>query len=262
MKMLFPGFKTKAFTVSYDDGPVEDRFLTKLLKNYGIKGTFNLNSGLFSLVRDIVSGGIDVHFVRVDEPEVKELYRDFEVAMHGARHVNLTALRDGTLEAEVIGDKKKLEELTGKRVEGLAYASGHFNEATAGRLRALGVKYGRTIISTGKFDLPDDFLMWHPTCHQDNTKLSDILDRFFTEEDTAVFYLWGHSFEFQKNDRDRKEIMTGFFEKAGGRDDVWYAENIEICDYANAFRQYQETGDKGGYENPLFAEEKGRRFIV
>ena len=41
----FPDGKRKAFTVSYDDGWPQDRRLIGLMNKYGIKGTFNLNSG-------------------------------------------------------------------------------------------------------------------------------------------------------------------------------------------------------------------------
>ena len=42
---IFPGGKRRAFTVSYDDAWPKDRPLIELMNRYGIKGTFNLNSG-------------------------------------------------------------------------------------------------------------------------------------------------------------------------------------------------------------------------
>ena len=42
---IFPGGKRKAFTLSYDDGWPQDRPLIALMNKYGLKGTFNLNSG-------------------------------------------------------------------------------------------------------------------------------------------------------------------------------------------------------------------------
>ena len=44
--LLFPGGKSKAFTLSYDDGVVQDRRLARLFRDYGLKCTFNLGSGL------------------------------------------------------------------------------------------------------------------------------------------------------------------------------------------------------------------------
>ena len=37
----------KYFTMSFDDGTIQDRRFVKILNNYGLKCTFNLNSGLF-----------------------------------------------------------------------------------------------------------------------------------------------------------------------------------------------------------------------
>ena len=37
----------KLFTVSYDDGTEQDFRIIELMERYGIKGTFNLSSGLF-----------------------------------------------------------------------------------------------------------------------------------------------------------------------------------------------------------------------
>lgn len=45
MKNNFNG-KKKAITFSYDDGVTQDIRLIELLDKYGLKCTFNLNSGL------------------------------------------------------------------------------------------------------------------------------------------------------------------------------------------------------------------------
>lgn len=37
----------KLFTVSYDDGTEQDCRIIALMEQYGIKGTFNISSGLF-----------------------------------------------------------------------------------------------------------------------------------------------------------------------------------------------------------------------
>ena len=36
----------KYFTLSYDDGLEQDKRIVELMKKYGIRGTFNLNSGI------------------------------------------------------------------------------------------------------------------------------------------------------------------------------------------------------------------------
>jgi predicted xylanase/chitin deacetylase len=46
-KVLFPGGKCKAVTLSYDDNMLQDERLLAICKKYGLKITFNINSGIF-----------------------------------------------------------------------------------------------------------------------------------------------------------------------------------------------------------------------
>lgn len=46
--MRFPEGRKKAVTLSYDDGVEQDMRLVEVMEKYGLKGTFNLNSGLFA----------------------------------------------------------------------------------------------------------------------------------------------------------------------------------------------------------------------
>ena len=43
--LRFPGGKPKALTFSYDDGCRQDKETERILSEYGVKGTFNINSG-------------------------------------------------------------------------------------------------------------------------------------------------------------------------------------------------------------------------
>ena len=45
--MRFPGGLPKALTLSYDDGVEQDEKLIEIAEEYGLKGTFNINSGCF-----------------------------------------------------------------------------------------------------------------------------------------------------------------------------------------------------------------------
>ena len=48
MYMKFPGHKIKTLTLSYDDDTVHNARLIEIMKKYGLRGTFNLNSGCFA----------------------------------------------------------------------------------------------------------------------------------------------------------------------------------------------------------------------
>ena len=47
--LRFPDFKRKAVTFSYDDNTQWDKCLIEIMVKHGLKGTFNVNSGLLAL---------------------------------------------------------------------------------------------------------------------------------------------------------------------------------------------------------------------
>ena len=217
----------KYLTFSYDDGTRQDIKLIEIFKRYGMKATFNLNSSSFGSVGRITHFGFDVCFDKVKQEEVKSLYEGFEVAMHGVYHKNFPELDDLQLEAEVCEDVKALEALCGKKVVGGAYPCGVYDDKIADRLRNLGIQFCRTINETHNFDFPADFNLWHPTCHDNDEAVFELADKFIEldGEKDSVFYIWGHSFELDKNDRDRWYNIEKLCEKLAGKKDIIYADN-------------------------------------
>ncbi len=251
LEMLFKEGKRKALTLSYDDNTIHDRKLVQIMNNYGIRGTFNLNSGSFSQKGQMVINGIDTDFSKIDAEEVKDLYRGHEVASHTVTHPSLTAIPSNMGAAEVIKDRKNLEELTGELVRGFAYPYGTYNEAVEEILSACGIEYARTVVSTESFDLPQDFLEWHPTCHHDSPKLMELAKQFCDGGDGKVklFYLWGHSYEFAQNNNWQK--LEDFFQYIlKDAESIWMATNIEILEYVKAFRELKRSTDGRILYNP------------
>ena len=89
--MLFPEGKSRAVTLSYDDGFTFDRQLVDLLNRYGLKGTFNLNSGLFGTGGPGSYQGKPLDFYRIPGEEIAALYQGHEIAGHGLYHCSLTS---------------------------------------------------------------------------------------------------------------------------------------------------------------------------
>ncbi len=242
---LFPGGKMKALTLSYDDGVDQDVDLIAMLRKYGVKCTFNINSGWF--------GDGNTRGRRLNVEEAKAAYSDenIEVAVHGFKHAYLDRLAPDMIPFEITQDRYQLEKLMGHPVRGMAYAYGAYNSEIIEHLRRLGIVYSRTTESTRKFSLPKDFLAWHPTCHHQDEKLFELCDKFLNEErpmDMQVFYLWGHSYEFDRNNNwDR---MEAFLEKMSGHEDIWYATNMEIYEYVQACRRLVTSCDGTMIYNP------------
>ena len=248
--MRFPGGKAKALTFSYDDGVHPDRRLMSIFDKYSMKATFNIDAGLFVpegtvYPPDSVTG-------RLPESEVYELYANtpHEVAIHGYTHQYMTEIPTLQMVAEIIDDRNALEKLFGKRITGGAYPFGVFNDDVVEALRLCGIKYCRKTISTENFEIPKDWLRLPATCHHKNPRLMELADAFLEhgiDRHPRLFYLWGHSYEF--NAVDNWDVIEKFAERMGGRDDVWYATNIEIYDYIQAYNSMQVSADGKIYKN-------------
>ena len=79
---------------------------------------------------------------------------------------------------EVLADRDNLEKLFGKIVRGFAYPYGTYSDEAIDTLRTCGIAYARTVVSTHNFEIPNDWLCLHPTCHHDDPKLDELCDRF------------------------------------------------------------------------------------
>ena len=250
--MLFPGGKHKALTLSYDDGVLQDCRLIKQMAAYGIKGTFNLNSALLGRAEQMEVRGKTVDISTVRAEDVCTQYHGFEVATHGSKHSALTSRGSAAL-AEIIADRAALEKLTGYLVQGHAYPFGLYDKSVRRMLRAAGIRYARTVVSTHAFDLPKDFLKWHPTCHHADPDLMQLAEQFCTQNPLwgkpQLFFLWGHAYEF---DADQNwEAIDAFFSYVSAySDQIWMATNGQIADYAEAFHSLRYFANGSSVYNP------------
>ena len=69
---------------------------------------------------------------------------------------------------------------------------------------------------------------------------------------SRLFYIWGHSFEFDKN--NNWELLDEFCSKLAGHDDIWYATNMEIYEYVNAYNSLVVSADSSMIYNPTLYE--------
>ncbi len=254
-RLLWPGGKRKALTLSYDDGISQDRRLLKLLNEQGVKCTFNLNSGLLGMEGRVSAGKKEVSHNKIGKEEIVSLYAGHEIASHGRFHTSLTGMDSARCVQEILPCRQELEEITGQPLTGYAYAFGAFDDTIISALKSCGIVYARTIEATHRFDIPSDFFRWNPTCHHDDENLSGLVKEFLSDDKyfsfyspAKLFFLWGHSYEFDQN--DNWEHMEGFIKETAGREDVYYATNAEICQYVEAYRRLVFSADSSMVYNP------------
>ncbi len=265
--MAFPGFKRKALTLSYDDGVEQDIRLIDIMNKHGLKGTFNLNSGLYAKEGTVYPAGT-IHR-RMSRSKVTETYQNCgqEVAMHAYEHADLVGIPFDNIPYQIIKDKEQLEAQFGRIIRGFAYPYGTVNGKVANLLRDMGVAYARTVHSTHDFHLPTDWLQLPATCHHNDPKLMELAKRFVEENPYGrpwMFYLWGHSYEFEAD--NNWHIIEEFAQYIGGREDIWYATNMEICDYVEAFKQLILSADGHRIYNPtattLYLVQWGKQYVL
>ena len=231
IKFSYPNGKMKAVTLSYDDGVEQDFRLVKILNENNIKCTFNLNSQV-PAGYNWTCNGKDIF--RINLKENINLYEGHEVAIHTCTHPKLIELSKEEVIREVYDDKIELQNIYNRKIEGMAYPFGDYNDEVIETLKELGVKYSRTIEDTERFGFPKEYLAWHPTCRHRSENLMDLAKEFIesNDEEMKLFYLWGHSYEFDVD--NNWDIIEKFCHYIKNRDEIWYATNIEIYDYMKA----------------------------
>lgn len=252
--MRFPNGLKKAFTLSYDDNLLDDIRLMELMDKYKVKGTFNLSSDLYCPEDKEPDAG----WPRLKKSEAVKAYTEHgaEVAVHGLRHRDFTHLSEAELNCEIAMDRANLELQYGCVVRGAAYPYGSYNDAAVEALRRNGIKYCRTVGCRDDFAMPEDWLRLKATCHHNHPALMDLAKKFVKEDfkDARMFYVWGHTAEFRRDNNwdDIEELLK----YVGGREDIWYATNIEICEYHAAFKalEYSTHPDSRMVYNPTAKE--------
>ena len=253
LNLRFPGERVKAVTFSYDDQSEQDIRLVDILNKNGMKGTFNISTGLYSPEGKQFAAGANCR--RMTRKRAVELYKDspHEVAVHGYSHAYLTQMHPSAVTREVFADRMSLESDFERDVRGMAYPFGDasYSEEVANALTACGIVYSRMTTSTRSFRLPADWLRWYPTCKHQSAQLMELAEKFLADtanKEPMLFYLWGHSFEFDAD--GNWDVIERFCELMGNRDDVWYATNIEIYDYVQAYQRLVWTADMRRVYNP------------
>lgn len=243
--MRFKDGREKALTLSYDDGVKQDKRLVEIMDKYGIKGTFNICSDM------IDKKGSASRAMSAEEIRETYLSGGHEVAIHGHTHPYLEQLQSHHCTYEILENRRVLENVLGDIVRGCAYPFGTYSDEVVEILRQCGICYARTVEATHRFDVPTDWLRMPATCHHNDEELFNLLDKFLdcdVVRKSMLFYLWGHSYEFDTD--NNWERIEEFCKKAGDRGDIWYATNIEIYDYVEAYNSLRVSVDGTRIYNP------------
>jgi len=228
--------------MSYDDGSEHDRRLVDIFNKYGIRGTFNLNSGLLGEKSGIISRG-----------EVRTLYQGHEIASHTRNHRELSMLPSEEIRLQIRADKESLEELSEHSIRGFAYPFGTYDPRVADIVREVGIEYARTIGDSRGFNISRDFLALSPTCHH-NVAME--VGRRLVEsksQDIETMIVWGHSYELDgvmSSDNTKNwDYIENFIRMMHNDKTIWFATTIEVVDYVRGVRELKFSGSDSWVSN-------------
>jgi len=215
----------KYFTLSFDDGIEHDKQLIAIMKQYGLKGTFNLNAGLFGYKPRFFN------ISRIPKDEIPQVYEGFEIASHGYRHENFRVLPRRKIEESLTADIKELSALMGTPVVGHAYPFDMHTPRADDCLRKNGILYTRRALGKGSFRFPDNLYRYNATCWFNAKNVFQLIDQFVRaepENEDLLFMMWGHSYEMEYGLRKcPKDQLERIFSKIAGHSDIVYCTNKE-----------------------------------
>lgn len=239
IKKLYPNGKAKAFNVSYDDGVLQDVRFVNLLNQYGLKGTFNLNSGLmeneFEWKHE--SGCI---VKRLSKEKVLPLYNGHEVASHTLTHPFMQEKTENEIMKELKTDKKNLEKLFGRQIKGFAVPFDYYSDLIESCVKKCAFEYARISEESLSFAPQPNYHRWKATVFHLDDSLEKLTEDFINiDEELALFQIAGHSYDLDTENMWDK--IENIFKKISSQDNILPMTTIEIIDYLKAMEQAEIT---------------------
>ena len=243
IKKLYPQGKAKSFSVSYDDGVLQDVRFVNLLNQYGLKGTFNLNSGLMENEFEwIHETGCIVK--RLSKENVLSLYDGHEVASHTLTHPFMQEKTENEIMKELETDKKNLEKLFGSKIKGFAVPFDYYSDLIESCVKKCDFEYARISEESLSFvphkNSEINYHKWKATVFHLDDSLEKLTEDFIqTDEELALFQIAGHTYDFDtENMWDKIETIL---KKISLQKDILPMTTIEIIDYLKAMEQVEIT---------------------
>ena len=239
IKKLYPQGKPKAFVVTYDDGVLQDRPFVALLNRYGLKGTFNLNSGLmeneFEWTHENGSA-----IKRLSPQNAAALYQGHEIASHSLTHPYMEHLGEEALMIELQTDKANLERLFGREIKGFAVPFDYYSEQIEHCARKCGFAYVRPPKESRSFVPPENTFNWTAGIFHLDEGLTDFVDAFLSASDELAFcQIAGHSYDLDTE--NMWGVMEDIFKKVSADRDILPMTTAELIEYLRAMRRAEIT---------------------
>ena len=183
----------KYFVFSIDDGTIYDEKVIGVFNKYGIKATFNLNSGLQSFVwyKD------DKPVRRLNINEYKHLYDNHEIASHSLTHPHMTMCSDDGIIKESKEDISNLSQIFDRKVEVFAFPFHDYDERTIELVKNnTPAKVIRVSREDESFKFPSDPYHVGITSYKIDHAFG-LFDKFIKDKEAELFVFVAHAYDFE-----------------------------------------------------------------
>ena len=262
IKRLYPGGKPKAFSITYDDGVVQDIRFVQLMNRYGLKGTFNLNS---QLMEDdfqwIHPTGVTIK--RLSPEKAVEVYKGHEIASHSLTHPDFQGLGEEEITRQMMSDKEKLENWFDEKIYGFGLPFDYYSPLVAYCAGKCGFEYSRTSSESYSYSPPENYLWWAAGAYHMNPRWRAFAEGFFeTDTELALCQIVGHSYDLDTE--NMCEEMESLLKRVSRDNTIASMTNIELVRYLKAIRSVKITGRQihNTTDTDLWYETKGRVVCV
>ena len=182
----------KQFVFAIDDGTVFDKKVIDIFNKYGIRATFNLNSGLQDYVW--FKDWLEVRRLRLEEN--KSIYDGHEVASHSLTHPYLTSLSDEDVYREVKEDIENLRHIFCRDIESFSFPFDGYDERTINAIKSLGITHVILPAIDDSFHRPIDTFHIKATSWNIDDALNKVR-RFIEDEQAELFVYLSHSYDYE-----------------------------------------------------------------
>lgn len=76
----------------------------------------------------------------------------------------------------------------------------------------------------------------------------DVSKQYSASRFPRLFYIWGYSFEFERD--NNRELLENICIKLSNKSDIWYATNMEVYNYVQAYNALSFSADGTIIYNP------------
>lgn len=202
----------KQFVFAIDDGTVFDKKTISIFNKYGIKATFNLNSGLQDFVW--FQDWLEVRRLRLEEN--KAIYDGHEVASHSLTHPYLTSLSDEDIYREVKQDIDNLRKIFHRDIETFSFPFDGYDKRSINIIKSLGITHIILPCIDDSFRRPIDTYHIRVTSWNIDDALNKV-QRFIEDEQAEVFVYLSHSYDYEYgNSYDKLEELCRIVSESKG----------------------------------------------